>query len=142
MRTLISLATAAVLGLAAPVAAETADLVAQGEEVFGRVCFDCHNATQPEPDMVAPPIFAAKNHYAGFPVREDFVAAVSAFLLDPTEETARMPSAVRMFGLKPPPDITEDEARADAEYLFATNFALPDWYRVHYEEEHGEAPAE
>ena len=51
-----------------------------------------------------------------------------------------MPGALRRFGLMPPQDLTEQEAIAFAEYLYATDFTLPDWYKVHYEEEHGEAP--
>ena len=130
------------IGLSQPATAEgTEALVLEGEAVFTRACFDCHNATEPGPDMIAPPIFAAKNHYAGFAARADFVAAVSAFLLDPKEETARMPGAIDSFGLMPPPDVTEAEAVAVAEYLYATDFTLPDWYEAHYMEEHGEAPA-
>lgn len=134
-------ATLFLLATAASGAAAETDLVAEGEEVFGRVCFDCHNAVQPSPDMIAPPIFAAKNHYAAFTTREDFVAAVSAFLLDPQEATAQMPGAIGQFGLMPPPEVTEAEAVAVAEYLFATDFSLPDWYLEHYQQEHGEAPA-
>lgn len=133
-----------VLGVAfvsAALAEDVEALVVEGEAVFTRVCFDCHNATEEGPDMVAPPIFAAKNHYSGFAAREDFVAAVSGYLLDPTEQTAQMPGAVRKFGLMPPPDMTEAEAVAVAEYLYATDFSLPDWYLVHYQEEHGTAPA-
>lgn len=130
---------AAALLLSAPALAAD-ELVAQGEEVFGRVCFDCHNAVAPTPDMVAPPIFAAKNHYMGLAAREDFVAAVAAYLINPTEETAMMPGALAKFGLMPPPDITEAEAVAVAEYLFATDFSQPDWYAAHYQEEHGAAP--
>lgn len=138
---LIGVAGVLGFGLAhATLADDTGALVAQGEEVFGRVCFECHNATRPNPDMIAPPIFAAKNHYSGFGSREDFVAAVSGFLLDPQEETARMPGAIGQFGLMPPPEVTPEEAIAVAEYLYATDFTLPDWYLKHYEEEHGEAP--
>jgi len=144
MKLIERVAAAGAIGIGltnAAAAAETDALVAQGEAVFTRVCFDCHNATQPTPDMIAPPIFAAKNHYAGFAARADFVAAVSAFLLDPKDETARMPGAIGKFGLMPPPDVTEAEAVAVAEYLYATDFTLPDWYQAHYQEEHGEAPA-
>ncbi len=144
MKLIGSVVAAGVIGISltsSASAAETGVLVAQGEAVFTRVCFDCHNATEPTPDMIAPPIFAAKNHYAGFAARADFVAAVSAFLLDPKDETALMPGAIEKFGLMPPPDLTEAEAVAVAEYLYATDFTLPDWYAAHYQEEHGEAPA-
>ena len=127
--------------LATPATADTSELVAQGEKVFTNVCFECHNATAPNPDMVAPPIFAAKNHYGNFTDRADFVAAVSSYVRNPTEATARMPGAINKFGLMPAHEIAEAEAVAVAEYLFATDFSLPDWYKVHYEEEHGEAPA-
>lgn len=139
MKRITGLAAALLLQTAAATA--QSDLVAQGAEVFGRVCFDCHNATEPNPDMIAPPIFAAKNHYANFTLRDDFVLAVSAFLLDPQEATARMPGAIDQFGLMPPPGITGAEALAVAEYLYATDFTLPDWYQEHYRAEHGTAPA-
>ena len=141
--TLRAAAPAAVLALAlaAPAAADShGDLVARGQQVFTDVCFVCHNATEPTPDMAAPPIFAAKNHYSGYTAREDFVAAVSSYVLNPTEETSRMPGALSRFGIMPAQEISEGEAVAVAEYLFATDFSLPDWYKVHYEEEHGEAP--
>ncbi len=119
---------------------EIADRVARGEAVFTRVCFDRHNATEPTPDMIAPPIFAAKNQYAGFAARADFVTAVSTYIRAPGEATSRMPGALGRFGVMPPQEISEDEARAVAEYLYATDFTLPDWYLVHYREEHGETP--
>ena len=129
------------LGLATAVAADTSARVAEGEAVFTRVCFACHYATKPEPTMAAPPIFAAKNHYADLTERAEFVAAIAAFVRNPTEAAARMPGALDRFGLMPPQEITEAEAIAVAEYLYATDFTLPDWYKVHYEEEHGEAQA-
>ena len=48
-----------------------------------------------------------------------------------------MPGALDRFGLMPAQDITEAEARAVAEYLYATDFTLPDWYSHHYLEEYG-----
>jgi mono/diheme cytochrome c family protein len=137
----LGLAGLLTLGLATTAAAETADLVAEGEAVFTQVCFACHYATKPEPTMAAPPIFAAKNHYADLTERADFVAAISAFVRAPSEEASRMPGALQRFGLMPPQEITEAEAIAVAEYLYATDFTLPDWYKVHYEEKHGEAPS-
>ena len=129
------------LGLATAAAADAPTLVAEGEAVFTRVCFACHYATKPDPTMAAPPIFAAKNHYADLTERADFVAAIAGFVRNPTEAAARMPGALDRFGLMPPQEITEAEAIAVAEYLYATDFTLPDWSTVHSEEEHGEAPA-
>ena len=70
------------LGLAT---AAAADLVAEGEAVFTRVCYVCHYATKPDPTMAAPPIFAAKNHYADLTERADFVTAIATFVRAPSE---------------------------------------------------------
>lgn len=140
MNTFAPLAAILVLSASAAVADDTADLVAKGQQVFTDVCFACHNATEPGPDSAAPPIFAAKNHYAAAPDRATFVAAVSSYVRAPSEAASQMPGAIRKFGLMPAQEITEDEAIAVAEYLYATDFTLPDWYQVHYQEEHGTAP--
>jgi len=121
-------------------AADQADQVAQGEEIFMDVCLACHGPSAQGPDRIAPPIFAAKNHYAAYTEREAFVSAMSAYVLAPNERTTRMPGAIRRFGLMPEQGLTEEEARAAAEYVFATDFSVPDWYAKHYQEEHGEAP--
>ena len=48
-----------------------------GEQVYGDVCVACHGADAEGEDRIAPPIFAAKNHYSDLTSREDFVAAMS-----------------------------------------------------------------
>ncbi len=66
--------------------------------------------------------------------------AMSAFVLAPSVENSQMPGAIGRFELMPDLGLSEEDARAAAEFIFATDFSLPDWYAKHYEEEHGEAP--
>ncbi len=127
------------LGLA-PAAGATANPVDEGEAVFKRVCAACHYATELDPLVAAPPIFAVQHHYADFSDREGFVAAISAYVLAPSEADSRMPEALDRFGLMPAQEITEAEARAVAEYLYVTDFTLPDWYINRYQEEYGAGP--
>lgn len=115
-----------------------ASLVAEGEQVFGDVCFACHGMTDEETDRIAPPVFAVKNRYSKLGDREDFVAAVSAFAFDPSEEMALMKGAIGKFGMMPNLGITKEEALAVAEYLFATDFSLPDWAQAHMDEKHSD----
>lgn len=129
------------LGLA-PAHAATEALVAEGEKVFNTICIACHYSNDRDPLMAAPPIFAARHRYADFADRESFVAAVSAFVRAPSEERALMPEMVDSFGLMPPQDITGAEARAVAEYLYAMEYELPDWYVEEYLVRHGAAAAE
>lgn len=115
-------------------------LVEKGKEVFGDLCLSCHDPATRGADRVAPPVFAVKNHYANYREREAFVNAMSAFILSPSVENSRMPGAIGRFELMPDLELSEEDARAAAEFIFATDFSLPDWYAKHYEEEHGEAP--
>ena len=124
------------LGLA-PAGADTANPVAQGAAIFERVCVACHYATELDPLVAAPPVFAVKHHYADFSDREGFVAAIAAYVRAPSEAASRMPEALGRFGLMPAQEITEAEARAVAAYLYATDFTLPDWYVTLYQEEYG-----
>ena len=111
-----------------------------GEQVYGDVCVACHGADAEGEDRIAPPIFAAKNHYSDLTSREDFVAAMSSFILEPTEEAARMPGAIKKFEIMPNLGLSPEEAKAVSEFVFVTDFKAPKWYEQHYTEEHGEAP--
>jgi len=114
-----------------------------GKEIYMNVCADCHGAGPAEEhaeDRIAPPIFAAKNHYSDFTERQDFIDAVGAFIFAPTEAAAQMPGAVKKFGLMPEVGLSEAEAAEVAAYLFDTDFAAPEWYLEHYKAEHGETP--
>ena len=139
MNKVLTITAACWMGLAASGAAfaeGNSALVAAGEEVFGDVCFACHGVSDQEADRIAPPVFAVKKHYAKLGGYDEFVAAVAAYAFNPTEEAALMRGAIDKFGLMPNVGITEEDARAVAEYLFATDFALPDWALAHMEEKH------
>lgn len=127
------------LALPSPAAA-TDTLVAMGEAVFNSVCIACHYSNDRDPLMAAPPIFAAKHRYADFADRESFVAAMASYVRAPSEAASLMPEEVERSGLMPAQEITEAEARAVAEFLYATEFELPDWYIEDYLAEHGAGP--
>ncbi|MEZ5447583.1 MAG: hypothetical protein R3E89_00625 [Thiolinea sp.] len=54
-----------------------------------------------------------------------------------------MPGAVRKFGLMPAqPQLAEADLQAVAAYLYDQDMSLPDWYKTHYQAEHGQLPTE
>ncbi len=134
------LAVSAVLGIVAlPVRAqENSD---HGKAIYGEKCASCHavSAGQGEQsERVAPPIFGVKDHYLdAYANREAFVSAVSAWVLHPDEEKALMKGAIGNFGIMPPVEITPEEAKMVAGYIFDEAFEKPDWYSAHKEKEHG-----
>ncbi len=131
---------AAALISASSALADDAKLLALGSEIYQDTCHACHSSEAKGDDRIAPPIFAAVNHYSDLSERDAFVSAVSSFIVNPTAEASRMPGAIRKFDLMPAQELSEEEAEAVALFLFETDFDMPDWYAKHYEEEHGEAP--
>nr|CAA6822287.1 MAG: Unknown protein [uncultured Thiotrichaceae bacterium] len=113
-----------------------------GAKVYQSACMVCHVA-EGRP-TIAPPIFAVKGHViAVHPERDDFIKRVVSWVKEPNADDALMPGAVRKFKVMPAmPHLSDEDLVAVAEYLYDTDMELPDWYKEHYEEEHGEAPKE
>lgn len=127
------------LGLA-PASAEPDTRIAQGRDIFEDVCAACHYATELDPLVAAPPVFAVQHAYADFSDQESYISAIARYIRAPSEATAQMTWAVERFGLMPAQDITEAEARAVGAYLYAADFTLPDWYLALYLDEYGAKP--
>lgn len=112
-----------------------------GSELFDRLCVICH-AKQGQPTN-GPPVFAVVNHVRqAYPDRAGFVERIVTWVKEPNAEGALMPGAVRRFGLMPTLAYSDNDVRLIAEYLYDGKTELPEWYKKHYEEEHGEAPAQ
>lgn len=91
-------------------------------------CFSCHNPDMNAVDRVAPPMFKVREHYLGSETtREQFVTDIQKFLNHPTEEIAKMPGAVRNFGLMPKMTVSDENSKLIAEYIYATDLASEDW---------------
>ena len=92
-------------------------------------CFGCHNPDMNAGDRVAPPMFKVREHYlCSETTREQFVADIQKFLNQPNEEIAKMPGAIRNFGLMPKMTVKEEDSKLIAEYMYATDLASDEWY--------------
>jgi cytochrome c553 len=110
----------------------------EGQRIVQNNCVACHSPGGDADNRAAPPLFAVKKHYLmDDQDREEFIAQITAFLLNPSKETAKMPGAVKKFGVMPPLGYTEAQLKDVAEYLFDTDMEEPDWFQEHFEEEHG-----
>lgn len=110
------------------------------EGLFRNICMSCHKLDR-EPGMIAPPLFAIKNHYLRvFPGKADFVKAVSEWLARPSADRTLMPGAVRRFNLMPLQPLSDQQRAGLAAYLFDTDFYEPGWYQQHYQQQHGDKP--
>lgn len=110
-----------------------------GEKVYKTSCMVCH-VSEGRPS-IAPPVFAVKNHVlAEYPERDEFIERVVGWVKAPNADGALMPGAIRKFGLMPAITLNDADLQAVAEYLYDTDMNLPDWYKEHYEAEHGTQP--
>lgn len=73
--------------------------------------------------MLAPPMMRIQAHYKpSFSDRERFAKAVSSFVLNPTEESALMPGAIRKFNLMTNLNYDKQEVEKIAALLFDIDF--------------------
>lgn len=111
-----------------------------GAKIYQTACMSCHLPTATKGTAkIAPPIFAVKDHVIRvYPKREDFIKRLVNWVKAPNANDVLMPGAVRKFGLMPAmPHLDSKDVTAVAEYLYDTDLGTPDWYKEHYEAEHG-----
>lgn len=132
--------SAAKAGAADPAAAIAA-MSHPGAKVYQSACMKCHAVGGAE-EGVAPPIFGVKDHVIkAYPEKAAFVARVTAWVKAPNANDVLMPGAVGKFGLMPAmPQISDADLQAVAEFLYDTDLGQPEWYKAHYEAEHGKKP--
>lgn len=122
------------------------NLFRNGRRYYELYCTACHQieigSTAPAPtNMLAPPAFAVANHYQlNFENLNKRVAAIEAFVSDPSEEKGIMPGAARRFGTMIKINLPEDQIHAIALFLASAEFKEPLWYRSHYLQQHGNSP--
>ncbi len=102
-------------------------------------CYTCHNPdVASHEDMIAPPLFGIKNHYLqSTNGRDEFINNMTAFIMNPTEETALMKGPVRRFGLMPRHELTEDQVRSIVTFIHDNEIPAPAWYESHHKKKHG-----
>jgi mono/diheme cytochrome c family protein len=100
----------------------TAALSRRGEQLIENRCYSCH-APIGESDRSAPPMTMVKQHYYREGMdRTVFVNAIVNWIRQPEVSKSKMPGARRNWGMMPKQDISEEEARAIATYIYTTNF--------------------
>ncbi|CAG5083867.1 c-type heme family protein [Parvicella tangerina] len=97
-----------------------------GAKLVQQKCNSCHNPDTPPGSRLAPPFFAIQKHYKkGYGSKEDFIAAVEAFVLNPSEDKVLMKGAVKKFGVMPKMEFDQAELHAIAAYIYGGSFTHP-----------------
>ena len=115
----------------------------EGLSLMLQNCYTCHNPETAEDNRLAPPMIAVKRHYLDASnSKEEFIAAFTAFLDNPTRENSKMRGAIKRFGVMPNLSLPKEKVLLIADYLYDNEIESPAWFEEHYKKEHGkEKPA-
>lgn len=99
---------------------------------FEKVCMSCHDTY--EKNEKAPPLVAVNQVYMRLADGNMSVAMerMKHFLATPSKESTLMKPAVKLFGVMPKLDLTEEELRDFSQVLVETEFEIPEWFDEHY----------
>lgn len=99
---------------------------------FEKVCMSCHDTY--EKNKTAPPLIAVNQVYLRLADGNMTVAMerMETFLAAPSKENALMKPAVKLYGLMPKLELTEEKMRDYAQVLVETEFEIPEWFDDHY----------
>ncbi len=99
---------------------------------FEKACMSCHDTY--EKNKKAPPLIAVNQVYLRLADGNMTVAIerMKTFLAAPSKEHALMKPAVKLFGVMPKIELTEEEMQDYAQVLVETEFEIPEWFDDHY----------
>lgn len=102
---------------------ESTNKVHPGKTAMETHCYVCHAPEKPQPQVrIAPSMVMVQNHYIKKnTTKEQFTKEFISFLEEPSEAKAKMPGAVRNFGLMPYQKFPKDVLEQIADYLFEYN---------------------
>ena len=102
--------------------------ITKGKAIVQTVCITCHDPKNAKNDRIAPPLEIVKQNYLSQSENEKaFIKMVSDFILNPSEESAKLHSEVDEFGLMDPLGYSKNDIQSVALYLYRTELERPDW---------------
>ncbi len=99
---------------------------------FEKACMSCHDTY--EKNKIAPPLIAVNQVYLRLADGNMTVAMerMKTFLAAPSKEATLMKPAVKLFGVMPKIELTQEELRDFSQVLVETEFEIPEWFDEHY----------
>ncbi|TYA54335.1 c-type heme family protein [Formosa maritima] len=109
-----------------------------GKKLMETNCYVCHSPTASMEDRIGPPMIAIKKHYiSSNTTKEEFIADIQKWILNPNEEDAKMFGAVKKFGVMPKTTYPEETINQIADYMFDNDIERPEWFEAHFNSESG-----
>jgi hypothetical protein len=109
---------------------------------FEKACMSCHDTY--EKNKKAPPLIAVNQVYLRLADGNMTVAMerMRTFLDAPSKEGTLMKPAVKLYGVMPKMELSQEEMRDYAQVLIETEFEIPEWFDDHYKTHELKKPQE
>ncbi|MFD1615490.1 c-type heme family protein [Gelatiniphilus marinus] len=109
-----------------------------GKKLMEINCYVCHSSTASHENRIGPPMIAIKKHYINATTtKEEFIEAMQAWIKNPNANDAKMPGAIKRFGIMPKTPYPEKTIKQIADYMFDYDIEQPEWFEDHYNKERG-----
>jgi hypothetical protein len=110
----------------------------EGYKLLQQNCYACHSVTSKSHDeIIAPPLVAVKQRYLrSYTTENEFVEAITNWVLDPKEENALMFGAVKNFKVMPKQPYKKEDVVKIATYIFNNELEKPTWFQKHFNSKH------
>lgn len=110
----------------------------EGLKLMRQYCYACHSVTSiSHNEIIAPPMQAVKHRYLRvFPEKDEFIDALTQWVINPTSETALMKGAVSKFNVMPKLEIDKDDIFIIANYMYDNSLEKPSWFQNHFNSQH------
>jgi mono/diheme cytochrome c family protein/cytochrome c553 len=108
----------------------------RGQELLRINCESCHHPSDSLGGRLAPPMVAVKDHYVDDTTTlESFTRDFTRSVQKPNPNYAKMPGAIRRFGLMPALPLPEDQLADIATYVYYAKMESPEWLKEHQRQE-------
>ena len=107
-----------------------------GWDIVSSQCSTCHNPDAAATTGIAPTMAEVKIAYLdGGETLESFAREMEVFLQNPSADKARMPEAVKKYGVMPKLSLTQEQVMAVAAYIYHTPLEEKSWFTTTYIQE-------
>ena len=98
-----------------------------GEKLMETHCYTCHNPSTKKEDRMAPPMADIKKYYRNSSSsKKAFIKSVQTWIKNPDITSAKMPEAIKRFGLMPKQDYPEETIAQIADFIYDYDFEQPE----------------
>ena len=104
-----------------------------GKKLLEMHCYMCHGPNKNhENNRFAPPIMVIKKHYLDTHTsKEEFIEGMQSWIENPNEANAKMPGAIRRFGIMPKINYKEEDIEQIADFLYTNDNVETLGFHIH-----------